>query len=132
LFIAAVGGRQQEYAEFQDSRFILSEFLPQTALLPEVDLVIHHGGNNTFTETLYYAKPMLIFPFSSDQFAIAHDAEHFGIAKVLNPNDFLLEEFEGKIKSLLSGDCDASLRNWSKFCHQRGATFLANSILSFA
>jgi len=132
LFIAAVGGRLQEYAEFQDSRFILSEFLPQTALLPEVDLVIHHGGNNTFTETLYHAKPMLIFPFSSDQFAIAHDAEHFGIAKVLNPNDFLLEEFEGKIKMLLSGDCDASLRNWSKFSHQRGATFLANSILSFA
>lgn len=130
LFIAAVGGRLKEYRQFQNNQIILSEFLPQTALLPYMDFVIHHGGNNTFTETLYHSKPMLIFPFSSDQFSIAHDAESFGIAKALDPNNFELEAFEGKIESLLSGEYAFSIEKWSKFSRERGASFLANSILS--
>ena len=44
----------------------LSAFLPQPAVLPHCDLVIHHGGNNTFTEALYFGKPSLIMPFCWD------------------------------------------------------------------
>ena len=40
--------------------------IPQPSVIPQVDAVIHHGGNNSFTECLYFGKPAIIMPYVWD------------------------------------------------------------------
>ena len=44
----------------------LESWFPQPSVIPQVDAVIHHGGNNTFTECLYFGKPAIVMPFVWD------------------------------------------------------------------
>jgi UDP:flavonoid glycosyltransferase YjiC (YdhE family) len=98
--------------------------VPQTALLPHVDLVVHHGGNNSFTECLYHGRPMVILPFSSDQFNIASDAEIAGLAEVADPNSFGQEEMRGKLRAAMKAgkalEPGAPLRYWRDWVRERG------------
>ncbi|MEU1420679.1 nucleotide disphospho-sugar-binding domain-containing protein [Kitasatospora sp. NPDC005751] len=67
-------------------RLHVASVIPQQELLPHASAMVHHGGNNSFTECLHAGVPALVLPFSSDQFAIAHDAERAGAGRCLDPN----------------------------------------------
>ena len=44
----------------------IAGWYPQPSVIPQVDAVIHHGGNNSFTECLYFGKPAIIMPYVWD------------------------------------------------------------------
>jgi len=44
----------------------LESWYPQPSVIAQADLVIHHGGNNSFTECLYFGKPAIIMPYVWD------------------------------------------------------------------
>lgn len=69
------------------SDWYASAYLPQVALLEHCDLVITHGGNNTVQEALSAGVPLLVGPFSSDQFAGAADIERSGLGAIFDPNE---------------------------------------------
>jgi MGT family glycosyltransferase len=78
-YIVSKGPQHAEY-ELADN-MVGEEFLPQVSVLPRVDLVITHGGNNTTTECLHFGKPMILLPIFWDQHDNAQrmDETGFGI-----------------------------------------------------
>jgi MGT family glycosyltransferase len=78
-YIVSKGPQHSEY-ELADN-MVGVEFLPQVSVLPQVDLVITHGGNNTTTESLHFGKPMVLLPIFWDQHDNAQriDETGFGV-----------------------------------------------------
>ena len=82
-------------------------FLPQPAILPQVDLVITHGGNNTVVEAFHHGKPMIVLPLFWDQVDNAQRVDETGFGRRLATYDFRDEQLIGAIDDLLA---DTALR----------------------
>jgi len=81
-----------------------AEFLPQPAILPHVDLVITHGGNNTVTESIHFGKPMIVLPLFWDQHDNAQRLEEVGFGLRLPTYEFEDAELHGAIDQLLASE----------------------------
>jgi UDP:flavonoid glycosyltransferase YjiC (YdhE family) len=77
-------------------------FLPQPTVLPMVDLVITHGGNNTVTESFHYGKPMIVLPLFWDQVDNAQRVHETGFGRRLSTYGFQDAELTGAIDDLLA------------------------------
>lgn len=84
-----------------------AEFVPQTKVIPQVDLVITHGGNNTTTESLHFGKPMILLPLFWDQYDNAQRMDELGYGVRLATYEFTESQMNEALDRLLS---DASLR----------------------
>ena len=83
------------------------EFLPQTKIIPLVDLVITHGGNNTTTEALHFGRPMIVLPLFWDQYDNAQRVDELGLGVRLDPYRCTDEQLHSAIERLLG---DGELR----------------------
>ncbi|HEX6401517.1 MAG TPA: nucleotide disphospho-sugar-binding domain-containing protein [Actinomycetota bacterium] len=78
--------------------------VPQTSIIPEVDVVITHGGNNTVTESLHFGKPMVVLPLFWDQYDNAQRIDELGFGVRLATYDFVDEELTTAIDGLLEDE----------------------------
>ena len=76
-------------------------FLPQTKIVPLVDLVITHGGNNTVTETFAQGKPMVVMPMFGDQYDNAQRLKETNLGARVDPYSFTQQELIDSIERLL-------------------------------
>lgn len=83
------------------------QMLPQTTIIPQVDLVISHGGNNTVTETLHFGKPLIVLPLFWDQYENAQRIDELGYGVRLDTYAFTDEQLIGAVDSILA---DTALR----------------------
>ena len=105
-YIVSKGPRADEF-ELPDNMWGEAR-VPQTSIMPEVDLVITHGGNNTITESLHFGKPMVVLPLFWDQYDNAQRMHELGYGVRLATYDFSDDELIGAVDGLLA---DETLRS---------------------
>jgi MGT family glycosyltransferase len=98
-YVVSTGPQHSEY-ELADN-MVGEEFLPQVSILPQVDLVITHGGNNTTTECLHYGKPMVLLPIFWDQHDNAQRINETGFGVRLPTYSYGDGDLPGAINRLL-------------------------------
>jgi MGT family glycosyltransferase len=79
-------------------------FLPQASILPLVDVVITHGGNNTVTEAFHNGKSMIVLPLFWDQVDNAQRVDETGFGVRLPAYAFEDEQLIGAIDRLLADE----------------------------
>ena len=79
-------------------------FLPQPQVLPQCDLLITHGGNNTVCEGFHFGLPMIGLPLFWDQYDNAQRLAETGFGARLPTYEWTAEELIGTVDRLLADD----------------------------
>ena len=98
-----VGDYESEYDVVPDNVQIASWY-PQPSVISQSDAVIHHGGNNSFNECLYFGKPALIMPYVWDGHDNAKRVAETGHGCHLHRNHWKPKELRATIESMLMNE----------------------------
>ena len=98
----AIGSADRAELGELPSDWLVREFLPQVQLLSHAAAAVTHGGNNSVTEAMTHGVPLLVLPFSTDQFAGAAALERTGFAVSLAPNTATVDELRAGLERVLA------------------------------
>ena len=113
LRVALATGSADDLPELPP-HWLVRGFLPQVTLLKRAAAAVTHGGNNSVTEAATFGVPLVVLPFSTDQFAGAAAIERSGWGVALAPNTATVDELAAAIAAVLEGPrgpLAASLQN---------------------
>ncbi|MCR6486708.1 glycosyltransferase [Amycolatopsis sp. OK19-0408] len=78
-------------------------WVSQVDILPEADLVVHHGGSGTTLGALSAGVPQLVLPQGADQFANAKALVAAGAAQCLGPGEVSATAIADGVRELRRG-----------------------------
>ena len=96
-----VGDYKDAYDSLPDNVRIDSWF-PQPSVIQQADAVIHHGGNNSFTECLYFGKPAIIMPYVWDGHDNATRVQETGHGLKMHRADWSDDQLAAALNTLLT------------------------------
>ena len=99
-YVVSRGPRHDEYE--LAANMIGAEFLPQASVLPHVDAIITHGGNNTVTECMWFGKPMVVLPIFWDQHDNAQRVHETGYGLRLPTYDLAPGQLAEAVEAVLT------------------------------
>jgi UDP:flavonoid glycosyltransferase YjiC (YdhE family) len=96
-------GRDNDPAGFgpQPENVHIARFIPQSALLPDCDLVLHQGGFSTVTGTLNAGLPMVVIPIFADQPYNAACCDALGVGVVIEPGERSAEAIRAAVRAVM-------------------------------
>jgi MGT family glycosyltransferase len=80
----------------------VESWFPQPSVIAQMDAVIHHGGNNTFTECLYFGTPAIITPYVWDGHDNATRVQETGHGLKMHRSNWADEELARNIETVIS------------------------------
>jgi MGT family glycosyltransferase len=81
-----------------------AQFVPQTAIVPQCDVMITHGGNNTVGEAFTFGVPTIVLPLFWDQYDNAQRIDECGYGVRLSTYEFTDEELHSTIDQLIGDE----------------------------
>lgn len=99
---------------------VIARHIPQVAVLAHSDIIVHHGGNGSVTEAAAAGVPMVVLPFSTDQFAAAAAIERTGIGAALAPNTMTADELVSAVDAVLRSDAVSRVREVARSIEDAG------------
>jgi zeaxanthin glucosyltransferase len=100
LLLAHGSSDPDRLGTFPDGAIVAAN-LAQVALLQYIDVMVTHGGNNSVAEASAAGVPMVVMPFSTDQFAGAASIERAGTGVVLAPNGVTADQLVAAVTAVL-------------------------------
>ncbi|MDB5551784.1 MAG: glycosyltransferase, family protein, partial [Rhizobium sp.] len=130
-FVVNAGPWRDDYGNVPDN-VVIESWFPQPSLVEKSSVFIHHGGNNSFCEALYYGVPSLVMPYCWDGHDNATRAAETGVGVKLPRYEWRDEELAAAIDRLAT---DAAMRaklaeNAGSMQKAAGVTLAARSILA--
>ncbi len=98
----------------------IESWFPQPSVISQSDVVIHHGGNNSFTECLYFGKPAIIMPYVWDGHDNAMRVEETGHGCKMHRADWDDADLAAHIERCLT-DPDMQTKLATTAAHMRRA-----------
>lgn len=77
------------------------EFVDQAALMPTLDLVVHHGGTGTMLAAAAHGVPQVLLPQGADQFINSATIERTGLGRGLDGDHQSPEEVKAAVAQVL-------------------------------
>jgi MGT family glycosyltransferase len=104
--VVATIGKRMDPADLgpQPAHVRVERFVPQDEVLPDVDLVVSHGGSGSLMATLAHGLPSLLLPLGADQPHNALRAEELGVAAAIDAAAVTAEEIGGHARTVLADD----------------------------
>jgi UDP:flavonoid glycosyltransferase YjiC (YdhE family) len=106
------------------------DYLPFGELLPQVSVLIHHGGIGTLSQALAAGVPQLLMPMGHDQPDNAMRLARLGAGASLTPKDFKAARIAALLKSLSQDNrVAASCRTAAERCREARPAEIALGVL---
>lgn len=80
---------------------LVTDFVPQQAMLREADVCVTHAGMNTVLDALEAGKPMLAMPMAFDQPGVAARIVHHGVGERLTRGHLSVRSIASRLERLL-------------------------------
>jgi len=100
-FFVNVGGFLESYQSVPDNVYLGSWF-PQPSIVAQADLFIHHGGNNSYCEALYFGVPSLVMPYCWDGHDNGLRAQQTGTGVYMERGSWTAAQLYDTITSLMA------------------------------